>query len=212
MSAPVAGGASSAVASAKEDDAGQTQTQPARLTAADKGALRNRPLLRRSCTNRSPRRYSIWLPAAPPPQPSDIQNSESPNEPPTLTTDREDYPPFSYVYFHGTGFQPGEKVNMIVVELSPDPGSFEPWDVEADENGEFDTSWYLFSEHFRGATLQATATGQSSGLTASATFTDAVVLELDEDAASHHPTRCLCVGRDRYSLVTGAADNQVLLR
>ena len=76
---------------------------------------------------------------------------------------------------------------MIVVELSPDPGSFEPWDVEADENGEFDTSWYFFSEEFRGATLQATATGQSSGLTASATFTDAVVLELDEDAAHTIP-------------------------
>src|SRR5262249_483417 len=37
----------------------------------------------------------------------------------TLTSDQEDYPPYSYVYFHGTGFQPGETVNMIVVELDP---------------------------------------------------------------------------------------------
>ena len=54
------------------------------------------------------------------------QESELPNEAPTLTTDLEDYPPFPYVYFTGTGFEPGETVNMIVVELSPNPASFEP--------------------------------------------------------------------------------------
>ena len=43
----------------------------------------------------------------------------------------------------------------------------------ADENGEIHTSWYIFSTDFIGATLQATATGESSQLTASATFTDA---------------------------------------
>src|SRR6266542_4753719 len=94
----------------------------------------------------------------------------------TLTSDQEDYPPYSYVYFHGTGFQPGETVNMIVVELDPIQQSFEPWDVVADENGNFQTSWYVFSEDFIGATFQATATGQSSQLTASATFTDATYL------------------------------------
>ena len=112
-----------------------------------------------------------------PPQPrqpnGQPRSSESPNDEPTLTTDREDYPPFSYVYFHGTGFQPGETVNMIVVESDPIQQSFEPWDVVADENGEFDTSWYIFSSEFDGATFQATATGQTSQLTASATFTDA---------------------------------------
>src|SRR5262249_49785844 len=86
---------------------------------------------------------------------------------------REVGPPYSYVYFHGTGFEPGETVNMIVVELDPVQASFEPWEVVADENGEFDTSWYIFSTDFIGATLQATATGDSSQLTASATFTDA---------------------------------------
>src|SRR5438093_12768818 len=40
------------------------------------------------------------------------QGPESPNTEPTLTTDRDDYPPFSYVYFTGTGFQPGETVQM----------------------------------------------------------------------------------------------------
>src|SRR5438128_4578457 len=101
-----------------------------------------------------------------------VQGGEAPNGA-TLTTDQQDYPPFSYVYFTGTGFQPGETVNMIVVELDPIQQSFQPWDVVADANGNFQTSWYIYSEEFRGATFQATATGQSSQLTASATFTDA---------------------------------------
>src|SRR5438874_686130 len=103
------------------------------------------------------------------------QNTQGPESPDsaTLTSDQEDYPPYSYVYFYGTGFQPGETVNMIVVELDPTQGSFEPWDAVADENGEIYTSWYIFSSDFIGATLQATATGDSSQLTASATFTDA---------------------------------------
>jgi len=81
-----------------------------------------------------------------------VQEGEAPNEA-TLTTDLQDYPPFSYVYFSGTGFQPGETVNMIVVETDPIQESFEPWDVVADENGEFDTSWYIFSEEFQGETF-----------------------------------------------------------
>jgi hypothetical protein len=101
-----------------------------------------------------------------------VQRSEAPNAA-TLTTDQQDYQPFTYVYFTGTGFQPGETVNMIVVELDPIQQSFQPWDVVADANGNFQTSWYIYSADFRGATFQATATGQSSQLTASATFTDA---------------------------------------
>ena len=99
--------------------------------------------------------------------------SELPNEA-TLTTDQEDYQPYTYVYITGTGFAPGETVNMIVVQLSPNPASYEPWDVVADANGNFETSWYVFSEDLIGATMQVTGTGQTSGFTASATFTDAV--------------------------------------
>ena len=68
-----------------------------------------------------------------------MQEGETPNEA-TLTTDREDYAPYSYVYISGTGFEPGETVNMIVVQLDPNPTSYEPWDVVADENGNIDTS------------------------------------------------------------------------
>src|SRR6266571_4252312 len=97
------------------------------------------------------------------------QGPEALDNEPTLTTDRQDYPPYSYVYFTGSGFQPGETVNMIVVETDPVQQSFQPWDVVADENGSFQTSWYIFSQEFEGATFQATATGESSQLTASCT-------------------------------------------
>src|SRR6266536_4916199 len=111
-----------------------------------------------------------------------VQAVEAPNEA-TLTTDREDYPPYSYVYMSGTGFEPGETVNMIVVQLAPNPTSYEPWDVVADENGNINTSWYISSEELIGATMQVTATGQTSGLTASATFTDNAAPVLYEDLA-----------------------------
>ena len=103
---------------------------------------------------------------------------EEPNTEPTLTTDREDYAPYTYVYFTGTGFQPGETVNMIVVETDPIQQSFQPWDVVADANGNFQTSWYVFSSDFIGATFQATATGDSSQFSASATFTDAAITQV----------------------------------
>src|SRR5207248_1025030 len=119
----------------------------------------------------------------------------------TLTTDQEDYQPYTYVYITGTGFTPGETVNMIVVQLSPNPASYEPWDVVADANGNVATSWYVFSEDLIGATMQVTGTGQTSQLTASATFTDAVPPEgvapvnpptggfaIDGDLLSNTPT------------------------
>src|SRR5436190_12263780 len=63
----------------------------------------------------------------------------------TLTTDQEDYQPYTYVYITGTGFTPGETVNMIVDQLSPNPASYEPCDVVVDPNGNVDTSWYGLS-------------------------------------------------------------------
>src|SRR5262249_22522997 len=92
-------------------------------------------------------------------------NPDVPNDA-TLTTNREDYAPYTYVYFKGTGFQPGETVNMIVVGTNPNQQSFQSWDVVADANGNFQTSWYIFSSDFIGTRFQATATGASSQLSA----------------------------------------------
>ena len=116
----------------------------------------------------------------------------------TLTTDRADYPPYSYVHISGTGFDPAETVNMIAVELDPIQQAFQPWDVVADENGDIDTTWYIFSDELIGATMQVTATGQTSALTASATFTDAVNVSFLRRLRTNNFERCIRLGHHRF--------------
>ena len=181
VSAPQAQTQTQADQAQTETDQAQTDTaQPITakdLTAAEKSALRKSAhFAKKLYEPRASQVFSLQrsLVESQAAQRSS-QGPDSPNSEPTLTTDREDYPPYSYVYFHGSGFQPGENVDMIVVETDPIQQSFEPWTVVADANGEFDTSWYIFSGDFNGATFQATATGESSQLTASCTFTDATI-------------------------------------
>src|SRR5919112_1018424 len=90
---------------------------------------------------------------------------------PTIQSDKEDYPPADTVILTGSGWQPGETVN---INVNDDEG--QTWnrnvDVIADENGgvrdEFVLpDWFV-------ATYSVTATG-SSGLIAPSTFTDAVL-------------------------------------
>src|SRR5437667_2136945 len=135
--------------------ADQAQTQTAqRLTAADKEALRKSAHpAKKLYEPRASQVFNLATSRVADQNAQRTQGPESPNEEPTLTTDRDDYPPFSYVYFTGTGFQPGETVDMIVVETDPIQQSFDPWTVVADENGNFQTSWYVFSEDFIGATF-----------------------------------------------------------
>src|SRR5438093_2734627 len=134
--APAASQISAAQAQAETAQA-QTQTaQP--LTATDKASLRKSAVFATKLYEpRATQIFNLATARAESAQQAaqqSAQESESPNNEPTLTTDREDYQPFTYVYFTGTGFEPGETVNMIVVELSPDPQSSEPRDVVADEH------------------------------------------------------------------------------
>src|SRR5438874_7764219 len=170
-----------AVANGSQVNVAQAQTQTAQaqaetdeprtakdLTAADKAALRKSAhFAKKLYEPLNTQMFNLATQRA-----AAAHNSELPNSA-TLTTDRQDYPPYSYVYFHGSGFQPGETVDMLVVETDPVQQSFDPWSVVADANGEFDTSWFVFSSDFEGASFLATATGETSQLTASATFTDA---------------------------------------
>src|SRR5882762_10224205 len=182
----------------QQSDQDQTETaQP--LTATGKDDLRASAIAGTKLSG--PRATEIFNLATT--RAASASQSELPNEA-TLTTDQEDYQPYTYVYITGTGFAPGETVNMIVVQVSPNPASYEPWDVVADANGNFETSWYVFSEDLIGATMQATATGQTSGFTASATFTDAVPpkgvapvspptggFAIEGDLLSNTPTSCV---------------------
>src|SRR6266850_1394374 len=97
----------------------------------------------------------------------------------SVTTDQSDYPPGSTVYITGAGFAPGETVQCQVLHI-PDSGdnntstAHQPWTTTADDSGNISTTWDVpFDEDELGATLQLTATGQTSGLVAQATFTDA---------------------------------------
>src|SRR5438552_3757099 len=100
----------------------------------------------------------------------------------TVTTDQSDYPPGGTVYITGAGFAPGETVTNQVLHI-PDIGdnntspAHQPWTVTADADGNFSTTWDVpFDEDELGATLQLTATGQTSGVTAQTTFTDGNII------------------------------------
>src|SRR6266404_2979561 len=92
----------------------------------------------------------------------------------TLATDKPDYIPGETVTFTGAGWQPGETVTIDIYETTVDPffweGSVSP---VADANGNISNSELLVQQSFLGQGFSAIATGQSSGLSASTTFTDA---------------------------------------
>src|ERR1043166_9370328 len=99
-----------------------------------------------------------------------------------VTTDQLDYPPGSTVYITGSGFSPGETVQCQVLTLTqPNDDAtspaHQPWTTTADDSGNINTTWLVPADQDElGATLQLTATGQTSGLIAQTTFTDNVQL------------------------------------
>jgi hypothetical protein len=110
------------------------------------------------------------------------------NPPPTepyVCTEFDDYPPGAIANISGTGFWPGETVELIVLHADGAPSDgedHEPWYVEADAEGSFVTTWHVCEDDCVGETLELTATGLSSGLIATTRFTD-LAFTLHEDAA-----------------------------
>ena len=89
-------------------------------------------------------------------------------------TDRPDYPPGDSVVIMGIEFQSYETVTVQVTHLeglTPPTEDYDPWDVNADDFGDFETFW-IVPEAALGETLLVTATGQSSVLEATTIFTD----------------------------------------
>ncbi|MDX5339866.1 MAG: YDG domain-containing protein, partial [Cyclobacteriaceae bacterium] len=93
----------------------------------------------------------------------------------TVTTDKDDYSPGMYVVITGSGWQPGETVTLHIDEDPKPTTCMLPHNMSAvaDENGNIFNNQMLIKENHLGVTFTLTATGQSSGLTATRVFTDA---------------------------------------
>ena len=97
--------------------------------------------------------------------------------PVTVTTDKPDYAPRSNAVFTGTGFLPGETVQLKVKNLFracntvTADSSYLPWTVTADANGGFVTNWIVCD--CAGDSLRLKASGQTSGFIGYAYFSDA---------------------------------------
>jgi hypothetical protein len=93
----------------------------------------------------------------------------------TLISDQPDYMPGTTATFTGSGFQPGEivKVKVLHFDGTTDEGEdHQQWQVTADANGNFITTWHVCEDDCSGSTLKATADGLSSLIHAEVVFTD----------------------------------------
>src|SRR4028119_167246 len=103
---------------------------------------------------------------------------------PTIKSDLPDYPPGATVTLTGSGWQPGETVNIFVND-----DSSATWtrnvDVTADESGNIRDQFNLPAWFV--ADYSVKATGRSSGLVATTTFTDAN-LNFKKDGVNEPPS------------------------
>ena len=92
-----------------------------------------------------------------------------------VDTDLPDYSPGDYVLVTGSGWIPGETVKLDFLETLSDLISQQTitYYTVADSEGNISDSQYLIELRHLGATFILTATGQTSGLVATTTFTDA---------------------------------------
>src|SRR5262245_34913781 len=110
-------------------------------------------------------------------------------------TDKLDYHPGETAIISGSGFAVGETIHLEVTRAdgtqqgTPD----NPWeltdgvfvdggssDLDGEADGNFRTTWYVNPVFATNQTLVVTATGLTSGLTDSATFTDSAVGTYDQ--------------------------------
>ena len=90
----------------------------------------------------------------------------------TVTTDKDDYSPGETVIITGTGWQPGETVNIVITHQIFTTHPLEYLTEVADVNGEFVNSDYYIDFTDLGESFLLDAFGTSSGFMATTTFTD----------------------------------------
>jgi hypothetical protein len=89
----------------------------------------------------------------------------------TIETNFDDYVPGQVIHLVGRGWAPNETVRLVMTE-NPDTHADVSKDVQADGTGAFGLDFYDVQLHDLGVTFTLTATGQTSGSKAVATFTD----------------------------------------
>ncbi|MFC4815810.1 hypothetical protein, partial [Flavobacterium sp. GCM10023249] len=103
----------------------------------------------------------------------------------SVFTDRDDYVPGQYVVVTGSGWLPGETVQLHFDETPQVCTADHNRYTIADENGNINYAQFLINERHLGVTFILTATGETSGLTAQTIFTDGNVrIKTSESTAS----------------------------
>lgn len=92
-----------------------------------------------------------------------------------IETNQDDYLPGEIVHVVGRGWAPNETVKLYMSE-APDTHEDVSMDVTADSSGSFSVHFYDVQQYDLGVTFTMTATGQTSGSKATATFTDGRVI------------------------------------
>src|SRR5579871_5037134 len=98
---------------------------------------------------------------------------------PFVSTDADDYSPGSTAYISGFFFNHSDTVTLRVLRVDIPVDStkppYQPWQVVADSNGDFNTSWYVDGGEL-GAVLQLTAIDNNGGYDIVYYFTDAMTV------------------------------------
>lgn len=101
----------------------------------------------------------------------------------TVTTDKTDYQPGETVVITGSGWTAGETVRLNIHRESSD-GADVALSAVADEYGNILNREFAVRQEHYGSSFTLSATGESSGLTATATFTDGPVMSYTSPTAS----------------------------
>src|SRR5262245_33250000 len=111
------------------------------------------------------------------------QDGGSASGPATVQTDRADYHPYDQVIVTGSAWQPGELVSLLFHQTDTIRGPYtapdRPKRAGADSSGNISDAQFWTDYHDIAIICTLAATGQSSGLTAETTFTDAASFNLD---------------------------------
>ena len=106
-----------------------------------------------------------------------------------VETTRFDYQPGETAEIIGAGFRPGERVTVQVVHSNAlnSGNGHAPFDVTADENGRVTTPWFVDPDDSLDSIFRLTARGAESGLVATSTFTDLLIVT-EDDLGPDDPT------------------------